>query len=92
VLLQSGANGNVISYNYSLNPNQSDSPPANGAGDLVLHGNYPFANLFEGNICQNVMIDASHGINGPYNTFFRNRVQLYGIIMSPSPATDSMNS
>ena len=46
---------------------------------MVLHGNYVFANLFEGNICQHIWPDASHGANGPLNTFFRNRSETYGI-------------
>lgn len=83
VLLQSGANGNVIGYNYSIEPYWTDvSLPSNSAGDLVLHGNYPYCNLFEGNIVQNIVIDNSHGINGPYNTFHRNRAELYGIFMN----------
>lgn len=83
VLLQSGANGNVIGYNYSTDPFWSGVMlPANSAGDLVLHGNYPYANLFEGNTVQNIVIDNSHGINGPNNTFFRNRSELYGIVMN----------
>lgn len=90
VLLQAGANGNVIGYNYSFNPYWNESFfPNNSAGDLVLHGNYPFANLFEGNINQNTVIDNSHDKNGPYNTFFRNRSELYGIFMNSSPATDT---
>ena len=56
--------------------------PSDAAGDLVLHGNYPYANLFEGNILQNLVVDDSHGLNGPYNTFFRNRADNYGIVMS----------
>lgn len=92
VLIQSGANGNVIAYNYSFDPywDQSGFPSAS-AGDLVLHGNYTFCNLFEGNIAQNVVIDDSHGQNGPYNTFFRNRLEKYGIVMNFNPATDSCN-
>ncbi|MEY3983640.1 MAG: hypothetical protein RL160_1199 [Bacteroidota bacterium] len=83
VLLQSGANGNVIGYNYSIEPYWTDvSLPSNSAGDLVLHGNYPYGNLFEGNIVQNIVIDNSHGINGPYNTFHRNRAELYGVFMN----------
>jgi hypothetical protein len=83
VLLQIGANGNVIAYNYSIEPYWTDvSLPSNSAGDLVLHGNYPYANLFEGNIVQNIVIDNSHGINGPFNTFHRNRAELYGIFMN----------
>jgi hypothetical protein len=65
--------------------------PANSAGDLVLHGNFTYLNLFEGNVCQNMVIDNSHGINGPYNTFFRNRADNYGLFMNSSPASDSQN-
>jgi hypothetical protein len=90
VLLQSGANGNVLAYNYSREPFKSESTPFDLAGDIVLHGNYPYANLFEGNIVQNIAIDASHKINGPFNTFFRNRAELYGILVS-SNSGDSLN-
>jgi hypothetical protein len=85
MLLQAGANGNVFAYNFSTDAYwDSGNPlmPSNSAGDMVLHGNYPYANLFEGNICQNIVIDNSHGPNGPYNTFFRNRALLYGIFFS----------
>lgn len=81
MILQSGANGNVFAYNYSRAP-YSDVSPNNASGDIVLHGNYAYANLFEQNICQNIVIDNSHGANGPYNTIFRNRAQLFGIIFS----------
>lgn len=92
VLLQSCANGNVISYNYSIDPHWTGvSLPSNSAGDMVLHGNFPYLNLFEGNICQNIVIDNSHGINGHHNTFFRNRGELYGLFMNNSPASDSQN-
>jgi hypothetical protein len=92
ILLQSGANGNVFAYNFSTDPYWTDvAAPANSAGDIVLHGNYPYLNLFEGNIVQNIVIDDSHGKNGHHNTFFRNRAELYGIIMSNNPATDSVN-
>jgi hypothetical protein len=86
VLLQAAANGNVIAYNYSREQNW-DELPHDAAGDIVLHGNYNFTNLIEGNICQNIVIDYSHGANGPYNTFFRNRAEYYGIIMSNGSGT-----
>ena len=83
MLLQATANGNVIAYNYSYEPYwQQSFFPTDAAGDIVLHGNYPYANLFEGNIVQNIVIDNSHGINGPDNTFFRNRAENYGIVMN----------
>lgn len=93
MLLQLGANGNVLAYNYSKDPNWLEPPfPANAAGDAVLHGDYPYLNLFEGNILAQIVVDNSHGINGPCNTFFRNRAQLYGIFMnSGTGATDSVN-
>ncbi len=75
VLLQAGPNGNVISYNHSTDPFWTDVMlPANTAGEYVLHGNYPYANLFEGNYGRNMVADSSHGYNGPDNTFFRNQI------------------
>jgi hypothetical protein len=92
MLVQAGANGNVFAYNYSKDPYWDEPPfPTNSAGDIVCHGNYPYMNLFEGNIIQNIVIDNSHGINGPFNTLFRNRAQNYGIFMNSAPVTDSMN-
>ena len=93
LLLQSGANGNVCAYNYSMDPFWENLPfiPANSAGDIVMHGNYPYLNLIEGNIVQNMMVDNSHGLNGPHNTFFRNRAELYGFIMSDASVGDDQN-
>ncbi|MEO8765498.1 MAG: glycosyl hydrolase family 28-related protein [Ginsengibacter sp.] len=82
MLLQSGANGNVFDYNYSIQPFKTESWPNDLVPDIVLHGNYPYLNLFEGNIVQNMFADASHSINGPYNTLFRNRSESYGIVIS----------
>ncbi len=89
--LQTGANGNVISYNYSLEPNRSEAP-SNAGADISLHGHYPYMNLFEGNIVQNIQIDQTHGPSGPFNTFFRNRAELYGLVMTSGTAqSDSQN-
>ncbi|WP_405609854.1 T9SS type A sorting domain-containing protein [Polaribacter sp. Asnod1-A03] len=83
MLLQSGANGNVFAYNYSTDPYWDQSVlPTNSTGEITLHGNYPYANLFEQNICRNIVIDNSHGANGLYNTFLRNRADGYGIFFS----------
>jgi hypothetical protein len=92
MILQAGANGNVFAYNHSTDPFWSSFPfPSNSAGDIVLHGNYPYMNLFEGNVVQNIVIDNSHNINGPYNTLFRNRAELYGIFMNTGPASNDQN-
>lgn len=91
MLVQAGANGNVFAYNYSTDPYWTQPPlPTNSAGDIVCHGNYPYLNLFEGNIVQNIVVDESHGINGPYNTFYRNRAEQYGIF-TVAAASDSQN-
>jgi hypothetical protein len=81
ISFQCGANGNVVSNNYSLDPNRSEFPSSYGA-DISMHGHYPYANLFEGNIVQNIQLDQTWGPNGPGNTFFRNRAALYGILMT----------
>jgi hypothetical protein len=74
MLIHLGANGNVFGYNYSREPYQSEggnwTPP-----DISVHGHYSFANLFEGNIVQEVGIADYWGPSGPFNTFFRNRVE-----------------
>lgn len=90
MLIQSGANGNVLAYNYSSRPYWTGTGlPDSSAGEIVLHGNFPFMNLAEGNVVQNIVIDDSHGANGPLNTFFRNRARGFGIFMNFSPPSDS---
>lgn len=89
VLLQAGCNGNVVAYNHSQEPLRTEFP-SDASGDIVLHGNYPFLNLIEGNSVQQIYIDNSHGLNGPYNTLFRNRTSGYGIVMS-FPYSPSQN-
>ena len=79
MILAAGANGNVYAYNYSFDPRSTTEYPLDNVGDLSLHGHYAYANLIEGNIVQNLIVDDFWGAAGPYNTFFRNREELYGI-------------
>ena len=79
--VKTGSNGNVIGYNYSIEPYRSELIH-DFSGDISLHGHYAYANLFESNICQNIIIDHYWGPTGPANAFFRNRAELYGIIMT----------
>ncbi len=88
MMVKTGANGNVFAYNYSRDPFRSEAL-ADLSGDISLHGHYPFANLFEGNIVQNIIIDHYWGPSGPRNTFFRNRAELWGIIMTQSDTTET---
>lgn len=93
ILLQSGANGNVAAFNYSTDAYWINSSPllgSNSAGDLVLHGNYVYANLFEQNVVNNIVIDNSHGANGPDNLFYRNRALLYGIFFSDQSSPNQL--
>ncbi|NUM33631.1 MAG: dockerin [Candidatus Brocadiae bacterium] len=90
MMTKHGANGNVFAYNYSLEPyrNGEWEFPQDFAGDISLHGHYSYANLFEGNIVQNIYIDQTWGPSGPYNTMFRNRAELYGLIMTSDQTTN----
>ena len=81
MMIKTGANANVFGYNYSIEPYRSETIH-DFSGDISVHGHYAFLNLFEGNIVQNIIIDHYWGPGGPYNTFFRNRAELYGIIMT----------
>ena len=81
MMVKTGSNGNVFGYNYSREPYRSETIH-DYSGDVSLHGHYAFANLFEGNIVQNIFIDHYWGASGPYNTFFRNRAQLYGFVIT----------
>lgn len=81
MMVKTGANGNVFGYNYSTDPYRSE-PIHDFSGDISLHGHYAYTNLFEGNITQNIIIDHYWGPSGPFNTIFRNRAELWGIIMT----------
>ncbi|MGM0567255.1 MAG: glycosyl hydrolase family 28-related protein [Bacteroidota bacterium] len=83
MMVKTGANGNVFGYNYSIEPYRSETIH-DYTGDISLHGHYAYANLFEGNIVQNIFIDHYWGPSGLHNTFFRNRAELYGFVITES--------
>lgn len=88
-ITQAGANGNVFGYNYSFDPYGFQTLfYTDFVGDAVCHGNYPYLNLWEGNVVSFMSVDNSHGANGKYNTFFRNRATKYGIQVSNSSSSD----
>jgi hypothetical protein len=90
MMTKHGANGNVFAYNYSRETfrNGQFEFPQDYCGDISLHGHYSFANLFEGNMVQTVYIDEYWGPSGPHNTFFRNRIEHYGLIMTSAQTHD----
>ena len=76
MLVNLGSNDNVFAYNYSREPTwQLSGTP----GDMLVHGHYPFKNLFEGNVVQQGVISDYWGPAGPDNTMLRNCVQSKGI-------------
>ncbi len=83
MIVQMGANGNVYGYNFSRNTLQGDGETdltPDISPDISIHGHYPFMNLFEGNEVEEIGIGDWWGPAGPGNTFFRNRVNLDGVV------------
>jgi hypothetical protein len=84
MMVQAGANHNVFAFNYSykqywVHDTYGRGPicgflgwPEYCGGDICLHGNYPFNNLFEQNWSCIIVADGYHGPNAQYNMFFRN--------------------
>ncbi len=89
MLVQVGANGNVFAYNSSTNARNAR---ASQEEDMVCHGNYPYLNLFESNVCEWATVDGSHGENGPFNTFFRNRATVNGFNVTSIPFLGYVNN
>ncbi len=77
MIIGAGANCNVFAYNYSREQTWNHSYTGS---DICLHGRYPYANLFEENLVDFIMADPTHGLNGPYNTFLRNKTNDVRII------------
>lgn len=67
ILVQTGVNHSVISYNYNVDIKE--------LVDLSLHGHYSNHNLFEGNIIWWGGFADFWGQVGPENTLYRNQVQ-----------------
>ena len=76
MLLHLGANGNVLGHNYSFD---SKNQTGNVLPDISVHGHYPFANLFESNIVEEIGFADYWGPVGPLNTAYRNCVTKEGI-------------
>lgn len=89
MLVQAGANCNVFAFNYSYHqywekdldflgcneiPGDLEFQEHGPGGDVSIHGNYPYANLFEQNYCERIVADGTHGENGKWNAIVRNRL------------------
>jgi|GEM_PF-1959901 len=76
MMVQLGANGNGIAYNYSREKRDFRT-------DWLFHGRWPHRNLMEGNVVEKIAFDTYHGRSGDYNFIFRNRtykkrIKIYG--------------
>jgi len=93
IIVQTGANRNVFGYNHSWIREWETwtATPDIGTADISIHANYPYANLFEGNLVELIWADDDHGANGPYNTFVRNQVEL-GIILSSADYSNAVGN
>jgi hypothetical protein len=84
IMLEWGASGNVIAYNYSSG--NFDAGSTNYVmQDVDFHGAHPQFNLFEGNVAATVGQDGIWG-SAANNTAFRNWAQGTTEICSPATA------
>jgi Pectate lyase superfamily protein len=70
IMMNWGAAGNVIAYNYSMGSFDTNGYNTNMI-DFAFHGAHPQFNLFEGNVGPNFQPDSWHGSTS-HNTTFRN--------------------
>ncbi len=77
IVLQNGASGNVVAYNYSHRVFDAAYPRTDYLlSDIEHHGGHPYMNLVEGNVCAKLTMDDYWG-SSRHNTLFRNNVQRY---------------
>jgi hypothetical protein len=78
VTIEWGGCGNVIAYNYAARFFDENYPNTNWLMESIhTHGGHPYMNLFEGNICPNLVFDNALG-SSRHNTAFRNHAERYG--------------
>jgi MYXO-CTERM domain-containing protein len=70
IIVEWGASGNVLAYNYSTG-NYHDPSLTFLLEDISFHGPHPMMNLFEGNISTHWQMDDIHG-SSSHSTLFRN--------------------
>ncbi|GJQ61308.1 MAG: hypothetical protein SCALA702_03610 [Melioribacteraceae bacterium] len=68
IIFATSSNANVVYANASFNKPVTNLDEA----AIVLHGHYPYMNLFESNYVEFICVDNVWGENGPANVFFRN--------------------
>ena len=69
LIIQLGASGNVFGYNDARgSAGYEDRQPR---ADISIHGHWPQANLFEGNVVDRIVFSDWWGPAGPTNVFWR---------------------
>ena len=66
ILLQSGANHSIVSFNYNVDYRE--------LVDVSIHGHFANHNLFEGNVVWWMGISDFWGAVGPNNMYYRNQI------------------
>lgn len=84
VILEHGASGNVIAYNYMLAGFDTGSPSV-VIGGIDYHGAHPEFNLMEGNVGLQIYLDSVWG-SSSNNTSFRNWVTGSSAVDYPEAA------
>jgi hypothetical protein len=87
VMLEWGASGNVIAYNYSVG--NYDNVTGWMINDFNFHGAHPMMNLFEGNIEAKFEPDSTWG-SSSHSTVFRNYATGSNISVPPSNAMGAL--
>lgn len=73
LILNRGASGNVVAYNYSTNMYTSGNLNFTPIDLDFCHGAHTMFNLMEGNVCVNIVGDSIWG-SSSHNTAFRNYI------------------
>ncbi|MBP1661557.1 MAG: Dockerin type 1 [Candidatus Aminicenantes bacterium] len=72
VTIEWGGCGNVVAYNYANRFYDESYPGTDWLMESIhTHGGHPYMNLFEGNVCPNIVFDNALG-SSRHNTAFRN--------------------
>lgn len=81
VMLEWGAAGNVVAYNYMMGEFDSGSPNV-VMGSIDFHGSHPQFNLLEGNVLASIYADSVWG-SSSQTTIFRNWVTGTSRVCAP---------
>ena len=88
MILEWGASGNVIAYNYSTG-NYHDPSLSFVLEDIAFHGAHPMMNLFEGNINVQFQMDEIHG-SSSHSTIFRGYATGTNLYVPPDDARGAL--